>query len=234
MKSVMVANPVTSGPNYAWFALRSNLYLDGSTVLDNDGSSQYDTRKCNSIPLSAGLHGLYIEGWSNSDVLSSLTTYSGPDTLNKTSVIQAVSNPRAPSLSGPVFQECDSTEEIAGLNNFTICLFKGRYNIDLQSVDEIEKYYKNVSDLFPEFWRKRSFKNMSHGICSGLQGSITFVGRATLPSIKVKRNQFQFIVQGLPNHQFGYIVYGNVNISDSGPYSICSRSADGRVSPPFT
>ena len=61
-----------------------------------------------------------------------------------------------------------------------------------------------------------------------LQGKMSFVGSAQLEVVKEKRNQIRYIVSGLPNHQFGYVVQGNLSISNqSGPYVFCSRSADG-------
>ena len=67
-----------------------------------------------------------------------------------------------------------------------------------------------------------------------LQGKMSYVGSAQLTSIKVKRNQLPNIVAGLPNHQFGYVVHGNLVIyNDSSSYVLCSRSADGSVPAPL-
>ena len=61
-----------------------------------------------------------------------------------------------------------------------------------------------------------------------LQGKVSYVGSAQLTSIKVKRNQFPNIVAGLPNHQFGYVVHGDLTVHiDNASYAICARSADG-------
>jgi hypothetical protein len=59
---------------------------------------------------------------------------------------------------------------------------------------------------------------------------MSYVGSARLSALKVKRNQFPYVVSGLPNHQFGYVVHGDLTIqADDGPYVVCSRSADGCV-----
>ena len=57
---------------------------------------------------------------------------------------------------------------------------------------------------------------------------MSYVGSAQLTSIKVKRNQFPNVVAGLPNHQFGYVVHGDLTVHiDNASYAICARSADG-------
>jgi hypothetical protein len=113
-------------------------------VQDNDGSAQSATKKCSLVPLTPGLHTLYIEGWSDSETLSMAATYSGPDTLNATASFQAVSSPLAPSSAAPVFDECNAEEILIGENNFTICAFKANNDIDLQRVDDVYAYYKQV------------------------------------------------------------------------------------------
>ena len=60
-----------------------------------------------------------------------------------------------------------------------------------------------------------------------LQGNVTFVGKSKLDVVKVKRNEFPYIVSGLPNHEFGYVVYGNLTILSASQYLLCSRSDDG-------
>ena len=120
------------------------MYVDGVKILDNDGSSQSATEKCSLSPLAGGVHLLYIEGWSDSDDLSISATYAGPDTLNQSSFIQAVSNPRAPSVIGPVFREYDAQEAIVGSNNFSICAFKADNDLNLLKVDDVNSYYEQV------------------------------------------------------------------------------------------
>ena len=56
---------------------------------------------------------------------------------------------------------------------------------------------------------------------------MTFVSSVQLISIKVKRNQFPNILAGLPNHQFAYVLFGNISIVLSGLYIFCLRSDDG-------
>jgi hypothetical protein len=61
-----------------------------------------------------------------------------------------------------------------------------------------------------------------------LQGKVSYVGSAQLETIKVKRNQFPNVVAGLPNHQYGYVVHGDLTISNNiSSYELCTRSADG-------
>lgn len=59
------------------------------------------------------------------------------------------------------------------------------------------------------------------------QGKMSYVNTATLISIKVKRNQFPYLLKGLPNHQFGYVLFGNLLFTLNGSYTFCSRSDDG-------
>ena len=121
------------------------MYVDGVNVLDNDGGAQSATQKCSLVPLTPGLHTLYIEGWSDSEALSMAATYSGPDTLNSTGVFQAVPSPGAPSSAAPIFNECNADEILTGDDNFTICAFKASNDIDLQRVDDVFAYYKQAS-----------------------------------------------------------------------------------------
>jgi hypothetical protein len=61
-----------------------------------------------------------------------------------------------------------------------------------------------------------------------LQGLLYFVNNSTLPSIKVKRNQFTKILPGLINHNFFYVVYGDFTIRrNESAYTFCTRSDDG-------
>lgn len=129
--------------------------MDGVKIVDNDGNAQMATQKCASTSLTAGAHTLYVEGWSKSDALSSVVTYAGPDTENQTSTIQAAISPRAPSPSGPVFRECDAREPLPGNNNFTICAFKANNYVDLQTVDDVSMYYKQVSSYGVNLFRCR-------------------------------------------------------------------------------
>ena len=63
------------------------------------------------------------------------------------------------------------------------------------------------------------------------QGMLWYVNSSTLPSTKVKRNQFPYIVPGLVNHDFFYVIYGDFNIDrNDSSYTICTRSDDGSVS----
>lgn len=131
---------------------RSKTYVDGLNILDNYGSTQSATKKCSPVLLSSGQHTLYIEGWSNSEVLSMAATYSGPDTLNSTAVFQAVSSPGAPSSALPVFKECDAEEMLIGGNAFTICAFKASNEINLQKVDDLYAHYKQVRAVNKRHW----------------------------------------------------------------------------------
>jgi hypothetical protein len=57
-----------------------------------------------------------------------------------------------------------------------------------------------------------------------------YVNSSTLPSTKVKRNQFPKIVPGLINHNFFYVVYGDFTIvRNNSAYTFCTRSDDGSV-----
>ena len=63
-----------------------------------------------------------------------------------------------------------------------------------------------------------------------MQGLLTYVNSSMLPSIKVKRNQFPYIISGLPNHMFCYVVYGDFTIyRNDSAYTFCTRSDDGSV-----
>jgi hypothetical protein len=56
-----------------------------------------------------------------------------------------------------------------------------------------------------------------------------YVGKSSLKMVKVRRNEFPYIISGLPNHEFGYALYGDLAISTASEYLFCSRSDDGWV-----
>jgi hypothetical protein len=121
---------------------RSNVFIDGVNVVDNDGSAQSNNaQRCGIITLAAGLHNIYIEGWAQSSALSMSATYRGPDTSGQELTIQAVTSPRAPLFAPPVFSEC-STAGISG--GFEICAFKARSDIDFRRVDDLDAFYLQV------------------------------------------------------------------------------------------
>lgn len=61
-----------------------------------------------------------------------------------------------------------------------------------------------------------------------LQGKVSYIARVQLGAIKVKRNHFPNVVPGLSNHQFGYVVHGDLTIiKNNTPYDLCTRSTDG-------
>jgi hypothetical protein len=126
-----------------WCVCRSNVFINSTKVVNNDGSVQTNAKRCGAIMLAAGLHNMYIEGWAQSSALSMSASYQGPDTLGQELLVQAVTSPQAPPSAPPLFPECPSSGK-AGDNNFTICAFKASSEIDLSRVDDVQKYYSQV------------------------------------------------------------------------------------------
>jgi hypothetical protein len=140
------------------FPCRSNLYIDGEKVVDNDGKVQYATarRRCSPTPvlLDAGLHILFIEGWSSTDVLSITATYQGPDTGNVPAIIPAFRNSlfspsRTSSSPGESFTECNPKGVVTGERNFTICAYNVRTNLNVANLAQLSNFYSQVPILFP-------------------------------------------------------------------------------------
>lgn len=120
-----------------------------------------------------------------------------------------------------IFHECNPNATVEN-GKFRICAFKSNFDVDLNNVSDVYRSYTNVRS--PEIAILFCFVKFDFSC----QGSVQYVGQATLSSIKVKRNQFPYIIPGLPNHQFGYVVFGNLNIVDNQTkYTLCSRSDDG-------
>ena len=118
-----------------------------------------------------------------------------------------------------VFSECDPRGVVSGDRHFTICAFSAISTIDLQTVGQVYSYYTQVR---AHAAISRTFNNLFF-----YQGKCPFVGKSVIPTIKVKRNQFTSIIGGLRNHDFGYVVYGDLTIFQAGSYTICTRSDDG-------
>ncbi len=118
-----------------------------------------------------------------------------------------------------VFRECNPNTTIVDKGMFVICVFKSNFSVELDNVSDVFQFYTKVS---------HSFALNFELLILRVQGAVQFEGKGTLPNIQVKRNQFPSIISGLPNHQFGYIIFGTLNISDSRrDYTLCSRSDDG-------
>ena len=135
---------------------RSNLYIDGVKVVDNDGKVQYATarRRCSPAPvtLSVGSHIIYVEGWSSTDVLSITATYQGPDTSNIAVVIPAFRNTlgssSVSSFPGDIFANCNPQGLINGDRNFTICAYNVKTNYNLGNLAQFFNFYRQVSILY--------------------------------------------------------------------------------------
>ena len=122
--------------------------MDGIKVVDNDGSVQSSTNKCSSVSLDAGVHTMYIEGWSQSSKLSMAAAYQGPDTNNALVPVQAVASPNAPTLSYPTFNECNPNGagiQSEGVSVFIVCGFKADNALDLRKVDDVFSFYSAVN-----------------------------------------------------------------------------------------
>ena len=121
--------------------------MDGVKVVDNDGNAQSATIKCSLVSLIAGIHSIYIEGWSQSAQLSLSATYQGVDTNNSLIPIQAVVSPAAPSHTFSIFEECNPSSSFFKANGnglFTICGFAADNDVDLVRVEDVHAYYSQV------------------------------------------------------------------------------------------
>lgn len=127
------------------------------------------------------------------------------------------------AVSYDIFNECDPRGVVSGERHFTICAFKANSDIDLQKVDDVHAYYSQVSSSANPYCCRTD----SVFILLGVKGKVSFVGKSVIPTTKVKRNQFTAIVSGLPNHNFGYVVFGDLTINTGGSYTVCTRSDDG-------
>jgi hypothetical protein len=183
----------------------SNLYINGALIVNNDYPQGSAIQRCGSaVTLSTGTHVLYIEGWARGSTLSMAGTYKGPDTSQSFAAIRPVPPPIISPVNLSYFAECDPAHSnVTDSGIFTLCGFKADNYTDITSVEDFYQYYE--------------------------QGNVTYVDSSTLINLKVKRNQFPNIIAGLPNHQFGYVLFGKMEIYMNGSYTFCSRSDDGLV-----
>lgn len=116
------------------YIFRSNLYINGVKVVNND-YPQGAQERCGAagISLAAGNHTLYVEGWSRNSVLSIAATYQGPDTSSQKIV-----------LAG--YYQCPALENEPGV--FTICGFKADSSVNLNSWSDLYTYYNQVFSFF--------------------------------------------------------------------------------------
>jgi hypothetical protein len=151
-------------------------------------------------------------------------TYKGPDTSQSFAAIRPVPPPIISPVNLSYFAECDPAQGSSVDGIFTLCGFKADDFTDITSVEDLYQYYAEVmlfAYIHDRLWR--SIDNC----CVFMQGNVSYVNSAFLASIKVKRNQFPNIIAGLPNHQFGYVLFGTFAINLDGSYTFCCRSDDG-------
>lgn len=120
--------------------------MDGTKLVNNDYAQLVATERCSSaVPISAGLHVLYIEGWARLSTLSMSATYQGPDTSSLKSLIPSAQNPDPLPINISAFSECDPIEsKVVDDGVFTICAFKADNDTDLTTVDDVYSYYGQV------------------------------------------------------------------------------------------
>ena len=93
-----------------------------------------------------------------------------------------------------MYSDCVPTP---GREGFTICTFNA--NVDNNVYD--------VQDVFTAY----------------LSSKAHHVGTSILNSTKVVRNQFQLVMNCTRNHQFGYVVFGELEIVQEGVCTFCAR-----------
>ena len=129
-----------------WLHTRSNLYVDGVLVVNNDYAQTTATQRCGSaVLITSGLHILYVEGWARGSGLSLSATYQGPDTSMLRSPISSALTPRAVPVNVSAFLECDPEQSNVQDGIFTLCGFGADNYTYLESVEDIFFYYMQAT-----------------------------------------------------------------------------------------
>jgi hypothetical protein len=132
---------------------RSNLYIDGVLLVNNDYPQGTATQRCGSaVTLSQGIHILYIEGWARGSALSMAGTYKGPDTSMSFTAILPVPPPVIWPVNLSFFAECDPAHSnVTETGIFTLCGFEADNYTDITSVEDFYQFYELV--LLPFFFQ---------------------------------------------------------------------------------
>ena len=93
---------------------RTQIYLDGNQVVNNDRVHVADSRVCASLLLSVGIHALHVLGFEYNTNSEVEITYSGPDTFGVRTVVGGQ----------PFANGCDPRSPTSAVNSFTLCTFK--------------------------------------------------------------------------------------------------------------
>ncbi len=118
--------------NQTLYYIRSNLYVNGKLVVNND-YPQAATRRCGTaaVTLGAGQQTIYVEGWANTAALSIAATFEGLDSLDNEIVI-------------PGLWQCDLNRQAVHGSSFTMCGYKADESINLGNVLDLFTYYNKV------------------------------------------------------------------------------------------
>ncbi len=174
--------------------------MDGLLVVDDEGLHGM-VEKCGSRTLASGLHVMYIEGFQAGGGVGMEAKYSGPDTGGKVMFMRSGVVPSTSSAPGPFYFGCDPSVEESDGRKFTLCIF--RSEISLGRIPALGQADTGSNRLY-------------------------FVGKGRLPVVDVHNvDQFRVTVQGTPDSNYAWAIYGRLLIGVSGSYTMCIISDDG-------
>jgi hypothetical protein len=172
--------------------------LQVPTFLDDDGLHGM-VEKCGHLQLTAGNHVVYIDGFQAGGGVGMRATYSGPDTGGK--VMYMLSGRLPSSSAGFYYPSCDPSQQSPDSKSFTVCMFRSEMSLG----------------RIPSF-----------GAADLGANRLYFVAKGQLPVVDVHSiDQFRDAVPGTPDYNYGWVIFGQLVIQQTGAYTLCIISDDG-------
>jgi hypothetical protein len=183
------------------FVFRSSkLYVDGSLLVNDEGIHGM-LEKCGQKQLSSGSHIVYIEGFQAGGGVGMEAKYSGPDTGGKMMFMRSGVVPSG--TFGKYYPSCDPTSQDADASQFTVCMF--RSEVSLGRIPALGQADSGVNRLY-------------------------YIGKGRVPVVDLHNvEQFRVAVRGTPDINYAWAIYGQLQVSVGGSYTLCIISDDGQV-----
>jgi hypothetical protein len=181
----------------------SRLSLDSEIAVLNEGFHG-PQEKCAIKTIAAGPHAINIDGWQGGGGVAMEATYSGPDTEGKKLYLRVGQAPNLKAAPRQFYPKCDPSAKGLDSSRWTICIF--RSEVKLNTIPKI-----GDADVTTE-----------------PENRLYYVGQGRLPVINIKSvNAFRKLVKNIPPDNFAWSIFGALEISKPGMYTLCIASDDG-------
>ena len=143
---------------------------------------------------------VYIEGFQAGGGVGMEVFYSGLDTDNKKIFLRSGAAPTATTTPSKYYPKCDPKAD-GDATGFTVCIF--RSEVGLTSIPAIGNADTGINRLY-------------------------YVGKGVTQFVDFRDyNQIQRVVPNIPDTHYAWAIYGTLQITNAGSYTLCITSDDG-------